>query len=105
MSPSVATGDPANVVYIAKERPLTDQEKMYVLENSFHPHSQYKFPGRLISGSIRHFQRSWLNKFNGLVYSESTDGGFCKYCILFGACGPVDTRPGVKAFSQLQKGI
>ena len=55
MSATVMTGDPANVVSITKEQSLTDQEKMYVLENSFNPHPRYKFPGRSISGSIRHF--------------------------------------------------
>lgn len=95
MSACVMTGDPANVVSVTKKRPLTDQEKMYVLENSFNPHPRYKFPGRSISGSIRHFQRSWLDKYNGLVYSECTNGGYCKYCILFGTCSPVDSRPGV----------
>ena len=62
MSTFVMTGDPANVVSITKHRPLTDQERMYVLENSFNPHPRYKFPSRSISGSIRHFQRSWLDK-------------------------------------------
>ena len=90
---SVMTGDPANVVSVAKERSLTYQERMYVLENSFKPHSRYKFPDRSISGTIRHFQHSWLDKYNGLVYSESTDGGYCKYCVLVGTFGLVDSRP------------
>ncbi len=28
---------------------------------------------------------SWLNKYNGLTYSPSQDGGFCLYCY-FGQC-------------------
>ena len=91
MSSFVMSGDPANVLSVVKKRPLTDQETMYLLEDSFNSHPRYKFPSRFISGSIRHFQRSWLDKYNGLVYSESTDGGYCKYCILFGTCGPVDS--------------
>lgn len=60
MSTLVMTGDPANVLSITKERPLTDQERMYVLDNSFDPHPQYMFPGRLISGSVRHSVRRVL---------------------------------------------
>lgn len=29
------------------------------------------------------------------MYSESTDGGYCKYCLLFGTYGPLDLRLGV----------
>lgn len=32
---------------------------------------------------------------NGLVYSESDDGGYCKYCVLFGKCGPTVKELGV----------
>ena len=41
-----------------------------------------QFPTRIINGCKRHFQSSWLSKYNGLVYSESADGGFCKYCVV-----------------------
>ena len=35
-------------------------------------------------GNQKHsFQHSWLSRYNGLVYSE---GGYCKYCVLFGQC-------------------
>ena len=37
-------------------------------------------------GKERRFQHSWLQKFPGLVYSESENGGFSQYCILFGRC-------------------
>ena len=30
------------------------------------------------------FQRKWLDEYNGLVYSVSDDGGYCKFCVLFG---------------------
>ena len=32
---------------------------------------------------MRSFQRSWQSAYPWLVYSESEDGGFCKYCMLF----------------------
>ena len=47
-----------------------------------------QFPTHIINGCKRHFQSSWLSKYNGLVYSESADGGFCKYCVVFVKCGP-----------------
>ena len=36
----------------------------------------------------QHFQCSWLTTYNKLVYSESEDGGYFKFCLLFGRCGP-----------------
>ena len=34
------------------------------------------------------FQSNWLSQFiNGLVYSESDNGGYCKYFVLLGKCG------------------
>ena len=39
MSAFVMTDDPANVVSVTKKRRLTDQERMYVLENSQSPSS------------------------------------------------------------------
>ena len=34
----------------------------------------------------RRFQSTWLAKYNGLVYSQAADGGYCKYCVLFAQC-------------------
>ena len=39
-----------------------------------------------MNGKSRSFQASWLERYNGLVYSESEDGGYCKFCILFAKC-------------------
>ena len=64
-------------------RKLTDHEKYLLLTNHFVPPRNYQFPPRLVGGLIRHFQWNWLKKFNGLVYSESEDGGYCMYCVLF----------------------
>ena len=59
-----------------------------MLKNHFVPSHKYKFPVHSIDGHSRHFQRSWLEQYKGLVYSESEDGGYCKFCVLFGKCGP-----------------
>eukprot|EP00731_Ephydatia_muelleri_P018054 Em0011g94a len=34
-----------------------------------------------MNGKSRSFQASWLERYNRLVYSESEDGGYCKFCI------------------------
>ena len=51
-----------------------------------------KFPSGVINGVKRHFQFNWLGKYNGLVYSETEDGGFCKFCMLFAKCGPTTNK-------------
>ena len=80
---------------VKQHRSLTSQERMHVLEHSFMPYLGYKFPHRTINGCKRRFQPKWLEKYNGLVYSESADGGYCKYCVLFAKCGPAITELGV----------
>ena len=79
---AVRSGDIAKIINLKQQRPLTNQEKFYVLEHCFVPHSGYNFPCRTISGCNQHFQPNWLSKYNGLVYSESTDGGYCKNIVL-----------------------
>ena len=66
---TVQSGDLNQVVILKQQRSLTDKEK--------------------------HFQSGWLTKYNGLVYSESADGGFCKYCVTFAKCGPKVKELGV----------
>ena len=60
---------------------------MFLTKHFVPPHS-YKFPARFVSDCNRHFQHSWLEQHNGLVYSESDDGGFCNYCVLFARADP-----------------
>ena len=95
LSADIRSGDLAKVVSLQQHRPLTNHERMYILEHSFVPHSGYNFPNRIINGCKRHFQSKWLEKYNGLVYSESSDGGYCKYCVLFAKCGPTVAELGV----------
>ncbi len=84
----VRSGDLAKIITIKQHRPLTEQEKYYILDHCFIPHSTYSFVNREINGVKRRFQMCWLCKYNGLVYSESTNGGYCKYCVLFATSGP-----------------
>ena len=88
LHPAVSSGDFGKVVQLKADRKLTDHEKLILLTKHFIPPRNYKFPARFISGRNRHFQRSWLDQHNGLVYSESEDGGYCKYCTLFARDGP-----------------
>ena len=92
---SISSGDFGKVVQLQAHRNLTDHEKVTLLKRHFVPTRSFKFPSRLFSGHTRHFQRNWLDQYNGLVYSESEDGGYCKFCVLFGKCGPTMKEFGV----------
>ena len=65
---------------------VNDNEKYVLLKKHFIPAASYKFPCHSINGQKRSFQHSWLSKYNGLEYSESQDGGYCKFCVLFVKC-------------------
>lgn len=80
---AVSSGDFGQVAILKTERKLTDHEKFALLSRHFVPHRTYKFPTRNVGGRDRAFQQSWLDKYNGLVYSESQNGGYCMYCVLF----------------------
>ena len=101
--PAICSGDFGKVIELASHRSLTDHEKYVLLKQHFIPTSSYKFPCR----TINHQQRScWLCKYNGLVYSESQDGGYCKFCVLFGKCESKVKKLGVlvtKPFTNFKK--
>ena len=86
LHPAVATGDLGKVVELKGGYNLTDKEKYFCLKNHFVPPSGYTFPTHIMNGQSRSFQASWLKRYNGLVYSESEDGGYCKFCVLFAKC-------------------
>ena len=87
-SPISSSGDFGQVVQLKTVRKLYDHEKYTLLTTHFVPPRNYKFPTRNVGGRDRCFQYSWLEKHNGLVYSESQDGGYCKFCVLFARDGP-----------------
>ncbi|KAL5502237.1 hypothetical protein EMCRGX_G008978 [Ephydatia muelleri] len=86
MMTAISSGDFGRVAKLKTERNLTDNEKHVLLKKHFIPAASYKFPCHSINGQKRSFQHSWLSKYNGLVYSESQDGGYCKFCVLCGKC-------------------
>ena len=85
---AISCGDFGRVVQIKTQVNLTDHQKFFLLQKHFVPSSNYKFPTRILSNTPRHFRHSWLKSNPGLVYSESQNGGYCKYCVLFGKCEP-----------------
>ena len=106
LSVAVKSGDLASIVNLKEQLHLTDQEKFYVLDHSFMPHSGYNCPSHTINECKRHLQRRWLSTYNGFVYSESTNGGYCKYCVLFARCSPKVPELGVfvsKPFTDFKK--
>ena len=86
MHPAVSSGDFDRVVHLKAERELTDSEKFYLLNHHFVPRIGYQFPSHTFGKQSRRFQKQWLSNYNGLVYSEVADGGYCKYCVLFAQC-------------------
>ena len=83
MDPAVSSGDFDRVVQLKTERDLTDSEKFFLLNHHFVPGNSYQFPAHTFGKQSRCFQRNWLTKYNGLVYSQEADGGYCKFCVLF----------------------
>ena len=55
--------------WLGRFNELTDREKYMALTDPFLPR--------------RRCQESYLNEFDGVVYSQSLDSLLCKYCILF----------------------
>ena len=95
MHPAILSGDFGRVVGLKAQRKVTDSEKFFLLKHHFVPRKGYQFPSRTFSGRQRHFQSSWLDKYSGLVYSESEYGGYCKFCVLFATCEPSVRELGV----------
>ena len=96
MHPAVSSGDFDQVVHLKTERDLIDSEKLFLLNHHFVPGIGYQFPAHTFGKQSRHFQSNWLTKYNGLVYSQAADGGYCKYCVLFAQC-----EASVQAFGTL----
>ena len=52
-----------------------------------HP-KKFQFPTRIFGTQKHQFPASWLDRYSGLTYSPTEDGGFCLYCFLFAQCEP-----------------
>lgn len=91
----VLSGDFGRVVKLKTQRNLTDDERYYLLKHHFVPNKNYKFPAHPYGDRQRHFQNSWLDEYIGLTYSETDDGGYFKFCVLFAQCQPQVLELGV----------
>ena len=69
--------------WLGRVNELTDREKYMALTDPFVPPRHFKFPVRTEYGKERRCQESYLNEFDGVVYSQSFDSLLCKYCISF----------------------
>jgi hypothetical protein len=56
---------------------VDDQQKLFLLKNKWDIPSSFVFPLTDIRGTKRRFNRSWLEKYQWLRYSESENGVFC----------------------------
>ncbi len=95
INPVIQSGYFGQIVKLKTQRSLTEDEKYYLMNNHFVPSKRYNFPACGFGDHQRHFQGSWLDKYNGLVCSESDDGGYCKFCVLFAHCQPSVSGLGV----------
>jgi len=72
-------------------RRLTDTEVEEVLQNVWIPPSNFKFPVNRLQVQSKSknlkFQYMWFSRWPWLVYSETENGAFCKYCCLFAKAG------------------
>ena len=62
---------------------IDDQQKLFLLKNKWDIPSSFVFPLTDIRVTKRRFNRSWLEKYKWLRYSESDNGVFCLCCVLF----------------------
>ena len=81
INPVIQSGDFGQIVKLKTQRRLTEDEKYYLMKHHFVTSKRYNFPAHGYGDRQRHFLGSWLDKYNGLVYSESDDGGYCKFCV------------------------
>ena len=68
--------------WLGRVNELTDRGKYMALTDPFVSPRHFKFPVRTEYGKERRCQESYLNEFEGVVYSQSLDSLLCKYCIL-----------------------
>ena len=62
---------------------ISDNDKYALLTQHWTPSYAHVFPSHVEHGKKRTFQRAWLSKYNGLVYSPGMNGAICIYCALF----------------------
>ena len=84
MHSSLHSCDLGIVLILKNLRKLSDNEKLILWEGHIVPGKMYQFPSLSFGGHKRLFQMNWLDKYNGLTYSESENGGYSLFCIFLG---------------------
>jgi hypothetical protein len=74
---------PNNLDLAIDKSNVDSQQKLILLKNKWVIPSSFVFPLTDIRGTKRRFNRSWLEKYQWLRYSESENGVFCLCCVLF----------------------
>jgi hypothetical protein len=80
---------------------VDDQQKLFLLKNKWVIPSSFVFPLTDIRGTKRRFNRSWLEKYKWLRYSESDNGVFCLCCVLFNSSEHVFVKNSVNDWVNL----
>lgn len=87
--PALSVSIPKNDVgyYLKRNIRIDEATKFHLLEKHWTPPSNYRFPFSVHTKQgkeeKRFLNRSHLEKYSWLVFSEECQGLFCKYCTLF----------------------
>lgn len=57
--------------------------KVKILRSTLIPAKNYSYPKTICGNQTRKFTPEWLKKYSWLAYSQSSDGVFCKTCVIF----------------------
>ena len=76
---------PPNDISVCVGKAYSNAEKLRMLKNIAMPDQTFKFPITVTNHRNLRFQYQWLIRFKWLAYSQSENGAFCKYCVLFGS--------------------
>ena len=76
---------PPNDISACVGKDFSNAEKLRMLKNIAIPHQFFNFPITKTSHRNLRFQYRWFIRFKWLAYSQSENGAFCKYCVLFGS--------------------
>lgn len=80
-----------------------DSEKLDLLKCDWTFPRSHVFPATDVRGVSRRFNGTWLEKFVWLRYSESADGVFCIWCMLFEGSDNLFVKNAVRDWGNLGK--
>ena len=68
-------------------RLLSDEQRYWLLNNTFKPGIDYTFPSKVEYTKSRAFQHRWIKTFPWFVYSKTCNAGLCLLCAFFQRIG------------------